>query len=65
MPCCFTTPDYNHADALRAVTESPEVTVKYYNEAFVLMQYFGYLRRDPDISTSNGFRRCAPIVEKE
>ena len=34
---------------LRALTESVEVYQKYYNEAFVVMQYFGYLRRDPDI----------------
>jgi len=29
--------------------ESQEVYNKYYNTAFVVMQYFGYLRRDPDI----------------
>lgn len=34
---------------LRALIESTEVQQKYYNEAFVVMQYFGYLRRDPDI----------------
>ena len=34
---------------LRAVAESAEVYQKFYNEAFVVMQYFGYLRRDPDI----------------
>ena len=28
--------------------ESTEVYNKYYNQAFVVMQYFGYLRRDPD-----------------
>jgi glucose/arabinose dehydrogenase len=37
------------AQALRAVAESNEVYTKYYNTAFVVMQYFGYLRRDPDI----------------
>ncbi len=37
------------AEVLRAVAESPEVSQKFYNEAFVVMQYFGYLRRDPDI----------------
>jgi DNA-binding beta-propeller fold protein YncE len=36
------------AQVLRAVTESAEVRSKYYNESFVVMQYFGYLRRDPD-----------------
>ena len=34
--------------ALRSITESAEVRGKFYTEAFVVMQYFGYLRRDPD-----------------
>ncbi|HEX8844608.1 MAG TPA: DPP IV N-terminal domain-containing protein [Pyrinomonadaceae bacterium] len=37
------------AEVLRAVAETAEVYQKYYNTAFVVMQYFGYLRRDPDI----------------
>lgn len=37
------------AQVLRAVAESQEVYQKYFNQAFVVMQYFGYLRRDPDI----------------
>jgi CubicO group peptidase (beta-lactamase class C family) len=37
------------ADILRTIAESTEVYSKFYNEAFVVMQYFGYLRRDPDI----------------
>ena len=37
------------AEVLRAIVESTEVYQKFYNEAFVVMQYFGYLRRDPDI----------------
>jgi hypothetical protein len=36
------------AQVLREIAESPQVTVKYFNQAFVVMQYFGYLRRDPD-----------------
>jgi len=36
------------ATVLRDITESPEVYNKYFNQAFVVMQYFGYLRRDPD-----------------
>jgi Tol biopolymer transport system component len=36
-------------EVLRAVAESGEVYRKYFNESFVVMQYFGYLRRDPDI----------------
>ena len=38
------------AQVLRQIAESSEVYSKYYNEAFVVMQYFGYLRRDPDAS---------------
>ena len=38
------------AQVLRALVESAEVYSKYYNEAFVIMQYFGYLRRDADSS---------------
>jgi hypothetical protein len=34
---------------LRALIESTQLYQKYYSEAFVVMQYFGYLRRDPDI----------------
>jgi hypothetical protein len=33
---------------LRELAESAESYQKFYNEAFVVMQYFGYLRRDPD-----------------
>ena len=33
---------------LRDVAESTEVYNKYYNQAFVVMQYFGFLRRQPD-----------------
>jgi len=41
------------ATVLRDISESPEVYNKYYNQAFVVMQYFGYLRRDPDASYLN------------
>jgi hypothetical protein len=40
----------NRAEVLRAVAESNEVIVKYFRQAFVILQYFGYLRRDADIS---------------
>ncbi|HKO96862.1 MAG TPA: SBBP repeat-containing protein [Pyrinomonadaceae bacterium] len=33
---------------LRQLVESTQVYNKYYNEAFVIMQYFGYLRRTAD-----------------
>ena len=39
----------SRADILRDIAESPEVRARCFNEAFVVMQYFGYLRRDPDI----------------
>jgi hypothetical protein len=38
------------AEVLRAVAESNEASAKFYNRAFVSMQYFGYLQRDPDES---------------
>ncbi len=41
------------AQVLRALVESGEVYQKYYTEAFVIMQYFGYLRRSADISYLN------------
>jgi Tol biopolymer transport system component len=37
------------AQVLRDIIESGEVYLRYYNQAFVVMSYFGYLRRDPDI----------------
>jgi hypothetical protein len=36
------------ARALRRVAENAELARKEFNRAFVLMQYFGYLRRNPD-----------------
>jgi hypothetical protein len=36
------------AQALRAVAEHPGLAQVEFNRAFVLMQYFGYLRRNPD-----------------
>lgn len=36
------------AQVLRAVAEDPNLTKAEFNRAFVLMQYFGYLRRNPD-----------------
>src|SRR6185503_14078778 len=41
------------ATVLRDISESQQVYDKYYNQAFVVMQYFGYLRRDPDASYLN------------
>jgi Domain of unknown function (DUF4214) len=36
------------SQVLRQLVESTEVYSKYYNEAFVIMQYFGFLRRTAD-----------------
>ncbi len=38
----------NRAQALREVAEDAEFGAREKNRAFVLMQYFGYLRRNPD-----------------
>jgi hypothetical protein len=52
----------NHADAddskraqvLRAVAENAALSRAEFNRAFVLMQFFGYLRRDPDAALDVG-----------
>ena len=36
------------AEALRAIVDDPGFNQKEFNRAFVLMQYFGYLQRNPD-----------------
>jgi choice-of-anchor B domain-containing protein len=41
------------ARALRAVVESQTVTLAHKNPAYVLMEYVGYLRRDPDAEGYN------------
>ena len=41
------------AQVLRSVIEDGEAHQKFYTEAFVIMQYFGYLRRSADISYLN------------
>ncbi|MGH9873603.1 MAG: Calx-beta domain-containing protein [Pyrinomonadaceae bacterium] len=43
------------AAALKSVIESDSVFNAQYNSAFVLMQYFGYLRRDADDPPDNNF----------
>ncbi|HEX8898000.1 MAG TPA: hypothetical protein VF751_04830, partial [Chthoniobacterales bacterium] len=43
------------ANALKSVTNSGSVFNKVYNDSFVLMQYFGYLRRNPDDAPDNNF----------
>ena len=46
--CPFTFGCPTRATLLRRVAEHPALDRKVFNEAFVTMQYFGYLRRDPD-----------------
>ena len=38
----------NRGQVLRNIVESQAVANRFFNRAFVSMQYFGYLRRDPD-----------------
>jgi len=38
----------NRGQVLRNIVESQAVGDRFFNRAFVAMQYFGYLRRDPD-----------------
>ena len=38
----------NRGQVLRNIVESQAVASQFFNRAFVAMQYFGYLRRDPD-----------------
>ena len=40
------------ADVLRSIAENNSFVNAKFNEAFVMMEYFGYLRRDPD---TNGY----------
>jgi hypothetical protein len=41
------------ATVLRKVAESTFLNQREFNSAFVVMQYFGYLRRDPDTAGFN------------
>ena len=43
------------AQVLRAVAESQKLADSEFNRAFVLMQYFGYLRRDPNSGPDTNF----------
>lgn len=45
----------SRAQVLRAVAEDPELRSAELNRAFVLMQYFGYLRRNPDDAPDTNF----------
>jgi hypothetical protein len=41
-------PIEGRAAVLRAVADDPTLRQSQYNAAFVLTEYFGYLRKDPD-----------------
>ena len=43
------------ARALRRAAENSALTQKEFDSAFVLMQYFGYLRRDPNTGPDTNF----------
>ena len=43
------------AAVLRRLAENAELSRREFNRAFVLMQYFGYLRRDPDAAPDTNF----------
>ena len=43
------------AEVLRAVAEEPDLINAEFNRAFVLMQYFGYLRRNPNDAPDGNF----------
>ncbi|HVF54672.1 MAG TPA: DUF4214 domain-containing protein [Pyrinomonadaceae bacterium] len=45
----------NRAQVLRAVAEDPDFSARESNRAFVLMEYFGYLRRNPDDTPNTDF----------
>ena len=51
--------DSGRAAIVRAVVDNADVKKAEFNPAFVLMQYFGYLRRDPD---TNGFNFWLQIM---
>jgi len=43
------------AAALRQIAENAAFQQKEFNNAFVLMEYFGYLQRDPDAAPDGNF----------
>jgi hypothetical protein len=45
----------NRAEALRLIVEDGDFRQDHFNRAFVLMEYFGYLRRNPNDPPDNNF----------
>lgn len=52
----------NRGQVLRDIVESQAVANRFFNRAFVSMQYFGYLRRDPD---SIGFQNWVNTLDAD
>lgn len=52
----------DRASALKTVAENQVFRQREYNAAFVLMQYFGYLRRNPD---QNGFNFWLGVLNSQ
>ncbi|HLL15727.1 MAG TPA: Calx-beta domain-containing protein [Pyrinomonadaceae bacterium] len=50
------------AQVLRAVVESNEVGAAEYNQAFVAMQYYGYLRRTPE---EDGYQSWLRVINQD
>jgi hypothetical protein len=54
------------AQVLRNIAESTQVNDKFYKPAFVTMEYFGYLRRDPEVCVgSPNPSQCGFIFHNE
>ncbi len=54
------------AQVLRNIAESTQVNDKFYKQAFVTMEYFGYLRRDPEVCVgSPNPSQCGYIFHNE
>jgi hypothetical protein len=50
------------AQVLRAVADSDEVAAAEYNRAFVAMQYYGYLRRTPEVT---GYEAWLRVISQD
>lgn len=59
----------SRAEILRIVAESPEVKAKLYIQAFVTSEYFGFLRRDPDLDGyafhNDRYKLLAPLLSPD
>jgi len=52
------------AQALRRLAENSSLTRRHFNRAFVLMEYFGYLRRDPNSGRDADFNGYSFWLDK-